>query len=224
MSTPEEEARERIDPLLDAAGWRVQDRNELNLGAALGVAVREFPLTTGFADYLLFVKRRLISIVEAKAVGTPLSGVELQSEKYSAGLPGSLSPWYRPLPFLYESTGVETFFTHTRDPEPRSRRVFAFHKPRTLAEWAACGGRGDLAPTDVTRPLAPDAALDHRRAVGCAGRGHPEARLRGQAGASGPGRRTGVGAIGAHPGAAVGTQASQQKTAPDAIVNAIGTP
>ena len=136
MPTPEEQAREKIDQSLEAAGWRVQDRNELNLGAGLGVAVREFPLTTGFADYLLFVKRRPIGVVEAKPAGTPLSGVEFQSEKYSAGLPGSLSPWYRPLPFLYESTGVETFFTHTRDPEPRSRRVFAFHKPRTLAEWA----------------------------------------------------------------------------------------
>jgi type I restriction enzyme R subunit len=136
MPTPEQQARENIDQLLEAAGWRVQDRNELNLGAGLGVAVREFPLTTGIADYLLFVKRRPIGVVEAKAVGTPLSGVELQSERYSAGLPSSFTPWHTPLPFLYESTGVETFFTHARDPEPRSRRVFAFHKPRTLAEWA----------------------------------------------------------------------------------------
>jgi type I restriction enzyme R subunit len=75
MPTPEEEARQRRDQLLDAAGWQVQDRNELNLGATLGVAVREFPLTTGFADYLLFVKRRPIGVVEAKTVGTPLSAV-----------------------------------------------------------------------------------------------------------------------------------------------------
>jgi type I site-specific restriction endonuclease len=38
--------------------------------------------------------------------------------------------------FLYESTGAETFFRDTRDPDPRSRQVFAFHKPDMLAEWA----------------------------------------------------------------------------------------
>ena len=98
--------------------------------------MREFPLRTGFADYLLFVDRKAIGAVEAKAAGTPLSGVELQSEKYSAGLPDIPPAWHKPLPFLYESTGVETFFTNGLDPEPRSRRVFAFHQPATLAEWA----------------------------------------------------------------------------------------
>ena len=58
MTTPEENAREKIDALLGSAGWQVQDREALNLGASLGVAVREFPLQTGFADYLLFVDRR----------------------------------------------------------------------------------------------------------------------------------------------------------------------
>jgi hypothetical protein len=40
-----------------------------------------------------------------------------------------------PLPFLYESTGVETYFRDDRDPQPRSRRVYSFHRPETLAEW-----------------------------------------------------------------------------------------
>jgi hypothetical protein len=51
----------------------VQDRAALNLAAARGVAVREFPLLTGYADYLLFVDRRSIGAVEA------------QSEKYGSG-------------------------------------------------------------------------------------------------------------------------------------------
>ena len=51
---PEEKARQRIDKLLDAAGWSVQDMARLNLGASLGVAVREFPVESGFADYVLF--------------------------------------------------------------------------------------------------------------------------------------------------------------------------
>ena len=135
MTTPEARARTTIDELLASAGWLIQDRAQLNLAAGRGVAVREFALTTGFADYLLFVDRKAIGAIEAKAVGIPLSGVEAQSEKYSVGLPKLPPAWRKPLPFLYESTGVETFFTNGLDPAPRSRRVFAFHRPETLHEW-----------------------------------------------------------------------------------------
>ena len=147
MPTPEQHARASIDELLTAAGWAVQDRATSNLSAARGVAVREFPLHTGFADYLLFVDRRAIGAVEAKAIGIPLSGIEPQSARYGAGLPSTLRAWQRPLPFLFESTGVETFFTNGLDPQPRSRRVFAFHRPETLAEWAADGRREVSSPT-----------------------------------------------------------------------------
>jgi type I restriction enzyme R subunit len=133
--TPEQRAREHIDKLLAEAGWTLQNRDQLNLGAGRGIAVREFPLKTGFADYLLFVDRKAIGAVEAKPEGIPLSGIESQSEKYSVGLPDVPPAWRKPLPFLYESTGVETFFTNGLDPEPRSRRVFAFHRPETLAGW-----------------------------------------------------------------------------------------
>ena len=144
MDLPEERARANIDRLLTAAGWQVQDRSRANLGAAVGVAVREFPLATGEADYLLFVHRKAIGAVEAKPEGATLSGVEAQSGKYSVGLPAQVPAWHRPLPFLYESTGVETFFTNSLDPQPRSRRVLAFHRPETLAEWAG-DGRGEVA-------------------------------------------------------------------------------
>jgi len=133
---PEQKARKTIDRLLATAGWAVQDNDQLNLGAAQGVAVREFSLRTGFADYLLFVNRKAVGVVRAKAVGTPLSGITHQSQKYSEGLPECIPAWRNPLPFLYEGTGVETMFTNMRDPDPRSRRVFAFHQPETLAEWA----------------------------------------------------------------------------------------
>jgi type I restriction enzyme R subunit len=106
------------------------------------VAVGEFPLTTGFADYMLFVDRRPIGVAEAKAVGKTLSGVEVQTARYSQGLLDLLrdNAWHAPLPFFYQSTGVETYFTDVRDPEPRSRRAFSFHRPETLAEWS---GRPD---------------------------------------------------------------------------------
>ncbi len=132
---PEQAARSNIDAMLSDAGWIVQSRDELNLGAGLGVAVREFALKTGFADYMLLVDRKAIGAIEAKAVGATLSGVESQSEKYGAGLKDIPPAWRKPLPFLYESTGVETFFTNGTDPEPRSRRVFSFHRPSTLLDW-----------------------------------------------------------------------------------------
>lgn len=132
---PEEEARQEIDRLLEATGWKVQGIQELDLRASLGVAIREFPLKTGQADYVLFVDRNAVGVVEAKKVGTTLSGVAEESAKYLAGVPEYLPHVSEPLPFAYETTGVETFFRDLRDPEPRSRRVFAFHRPDSLKEW-----------------------------------------------------------------------------------------
>jgi len=131
---PEEEARQKIDFLLTRAGWVIQDYHKINLGEALGIAVREFPLMTGEADYMLFLDRKAVGAIEAKPEGTTLSGVAEQSEKYLAGFPKGLNAFQNPLPFAYESTGVETFFRDIRDPDPRSRRIFAFHKPETLFE------------------------------------------------------------------------------------------
>ena len=136
---PEQKAREHIDELLHYAGWDVQDRDAMNLfdPAKPGVAVREAHLKTGFADYLLFVEGKVLGVVEAKKVGVPLSGVEAQSARYAVGLQPPMQAWRPelPLPFRYESTGVETFFTNGLDPDPRARRVFAFHRPETLAGW-----------------------------------------------------------------------------------------
>ena len=134
---PEQAARKDIDLLLSEAGWVVQDRREIKLDAGRGVAVREFPLKKGHgeADYLLYVDGKAAGAIEAKPAGTTLTGVERQSEKYGEGLPDNIPHYKVPLPFLYESTGVETRFTNGLDPEPRSRRVFSFHRPETFARW-----------------------------------------------------------------------------------------
>ena len=132
---PEEKARQNIDRLLTAAGWVIQDREQMNLGESPGVAVREFPMSSGPTDYLLFVDRRAVGVIEAKPEGTTLSGVSEQTEKYLTGIPPFLLCYQKPLPFGYESTGVETFFRDLRDPDSRSRPVFAFHKPETLLQW-----------------------------------------------------------------------------------------
>jgi type I restriction enzyme R subunit len=138
---PEDIAREQIDRMLRQAGWAVQHAKAVNLYAKQGVAIREFDLKAGFgtADYLLYVDGKAAGVIEAKKVGDTLTGVEIQSAKYSKGLPDSLPAWTRPLPFCYQSTGIETRFTNGFDPEPCSRQVFFFHKPETFADWLSDG-------------------------------------------------------------------------------------
>jgi type I restriction enzyme R subunit len=158
MTTPEQRARVRIDELLAAAGWSVQDYKQTDLHAARGVAIREFELNPGFgtADYLLYVDGRAAGVIEAKKEGATLAGVEIQSAKYAQGLPASLPAWRRPLVFLYESTGVETHFTNGLDPEPRARNVFALHRPETLA---------DLLDVGRVKRSGPDNGIGERAAI-----------------------------------------------------------
>lgn len=139
---PEEIARQHIDEMLTDAGWVVQDYQELNLSAGRGVAIREFGLRTGTADYVLLVDRAAVGVVEAKPAGHSLIGVEEQSAKYRTGVGHYLEAARDPLPFAYETTGKETRFTNYLDPVPRSRQVFAFHRPEMLAAWL------ELAPDD----------------------------------------------------------------------------
>ena len=87
---PEEKARQHIDKMLEGAGWTIQDYPEFNLGASLGVAVREFPLVSGFTDYLLFLERSAGGVLEAKSKRTTLSGVSEQTAKYLTGIPKGL--------------------------------------------------------------------------------------------------------------------------------------
>jgi len=104
----EERARDNIDKLLEACGWKVQKRSEINLSAGPGVAITEGLLKGGDeADYLLFVDGKAIGTIEAKPEGFTLTGVEEQSGKYGKGLLDIYPKWRDPLPFAYESTGVE---------------------------------------------------------------------------------------------------------------------
>jgi len=134
--TPEKQARVLIDQHLQDAGWIIQDPNAINLDEGVGIAVREFPLKTGYADYLLYADGKAIGVVEAKPKGYPLTGVETQSSKYTNGLPKDLPHYRLPLPFAYESTGEMTRFTNSLDPDARSREVFAFHRPEELIRLA----------------------------------------------------------------------------------------
>jgi type I restriction enzyme R subunit len=153
--TPEQQARQQIDAMLIASGWAIQDYNRFNPSAARGIALREAPLKSGRCDYLLLVDRKPLGVIEAKKKGTTLSTVAEQSARYGENLPDFLND-SGPLPFYYESTGVETFFRDERDPEPRSRSVFSFHRPEALfallAEYATLRAR--LAAMPAAFPLA----------------------------------------------------------------------
>src|SRR5437667_8204696 len=136
MPSPEELAREKIDALLTQCGWVIQNRSTINLSASRGIAIREALLKDrDEVDYLLFVDGKAIGTVEAKPEGYTLTGVEEQSGKYGKGLLDIYPKWREPLPFAYESTGVETQFTNQLDPSPKSRNVFAFHRPEALLEY-----------------------------------------------------------------------------------------
>jgi type I restriction enzyme R subunit len=137
---PEQKARDNIDALLKQAGWVVQSAKKVDLNAGLGQAVREYPTDTGPADYVLFVDKKAVGVIEAKREeeGQRLTAHEGQTEGYAM----AKLKWVNnkePLPFLYESTGIITRFTDGRDPKPRSREVFSFHRPETIKEWLAQG-------------------------------------------------------------------------------------
>ena len=151
---PEQEARDRIDAQLRAAGWAVQKKIDFAQGK--GQAVREWSTDVGPADYVLFVDKLAVGVIEAKCEeeGQHLTVHEPQTEGYAV----AKLKWVNnrePLPFLYEATGIITRFTDGRDPKPRSREVFSFHRPETLRDWLRDGDslRARLAQLP---PLNPD--------------------------------------------------------------------
>ncbi len=133
---PEQLARDRIDAQLVASGWVIQDKKKFNLAAGLGIAIREYQTDIGPADYVLFVDKKAVGIIEAKREeeGVRLTTVEDQSSQYANAKLRLLNN--DPLPFVYESTGEITRFTDYRDPKPRSRNVFTFHRPETFLQWS----------------------------------------------------------------------------------------
>lgn len=132
---PEQIARDQIDRLLVQSGWVVQGRDQINLAAASGVAIREYQTEAGPADYILFLEKKPVGLIEAKREeeGVRLTVVEEQSVEYATSTLKYLKN--DPLPFVYESTGTLTRFTDYRDPKPRSRPVFTFHRPETFHKW-----------------------------------------------------------------------------------------
>lgn len=136
--TPEQKARIEIDKKLTASGWVLQDKQEFNPIASLGVAVREFATDSGPVDYLFFVAGKPVGIVEAKKAeeGQNITVHETQSQRYAAsGIKWAVSG--QKIRFAYEATNIVTRFTDYKDENARSREVFSFHRPETLQGWLA---------------------------------------------------------------------------------------
>ena len=157
---PEDKARCEIDAMLQASGWAIQDYEDLDLSASLGIAVREFPLGKKAVDYALFIRRNPVGVVEAKKIGLTLLGVVEQSEMYLQGLHEKFPKAPMRPPFSYETTGVETLFANRRDPKYRSRHVFTFHRPEVLEEWLA-------EPTTLRGRLKQIPLLDYDKLYDC---------------------------------------------------------
>ncbi len=134
--TPEAKARIEIDKKLTAADWDVQDMSAFNPAAKLGVAVREFHTDSGPVDYMLFVDRKPVGVVEAKRAeeGQNITVHEAQSQRYAtSGVRWAVGGVN--IRFAYESTGIITRFTDYNDINARSREMFSFHRPETLRDW-----------------------------------------------------------------------------------------
>ena len=136
--TPEQKARIEIDKKLTDSGWLLQDKKEFNPAAAPGVAVREFSTDTGPVDYLLFVDRKPVGVIEAKKAeeGQNMTIHESQSARYvKSGIKWAVGDLT--IRFVYEATDIITRFTDYADEKARSREVFSFHRPETLRDWLA---------------------------------------------------------------------------------------
>ncbi len=131
--SPEEKARFVIDEKLIQSGWIIQDVKQLDLSAGLGIAVREFPTSTGRMDYALFVDGAPVGVVEAKRsdYGENITAVEGQTARYAKSSFKCNVENYE-IRFAYEATDKLVRFTDYHDIKYRSRTVFSFHRPETL--------------------------------------------------------------------------------------------
>lgn len=133
---PEQVARDKVDLMLEKAGWRIQDYNKINFQGGLGVAVKEYITNQGRPDYSLFVDGDLVGLIEVKKEdkGQYLLEAAQQNQKYSVAEFKNIRD-DKPV-FLYETNGEIINFTNELDPRPLTRDIFYFHNPKTLQKWS----------------------------------------------------------------------------------------
>ena len=127
--TPEEKARQLIDARLEQSGWIVQDLCHVNPMASLGVAVREYPTSTGPVDYALFVGGKPVGVIEAKKdeLGESITVVEGQSGRYANSTFRYVTTDYKiPFPFrlFLSSAGNAPGMAFAAGYHPQSHEAF----------------------------------------------------------------------------------------------------
>jgi type I restriction enzyme R subunit len=126
--------KSRIDPKLDARGWR-----RVKAPTASGACrTEEHGTAHGPADYALFLDGKPVAIIEAKKTAVDPQNVLTQAERYARGLADSPYDFDGiRVPFLYSTNGEQIWYRDARNPESRSRRVADFHTPEALGELLA---------------------------------------------------------------------------------------
>jgi type I restriction enzyme M protein len=170
IAPPEAQTRKsRIDPKLDARGWR-RVKTPLASGAC---RTEEHETAHGPADYALFLDGKPVAIVEAKKTAVDAQNVLTQAERYARGLTDSPYDFDGiRVPFLYSTNGEQIWYRDARNPKSRSRRVADFHTPEALGELlardfdGACQGLLALPNTgDRLRPYQRQANTATERAI-----------------------------------------------------------
>ena len=175
--TPEAEARVDIDRMLEAAGWAVQGtRRQASIWAprrASRFASSSSSLerrTAARADYLLFVDRQVVGVLEAKSGrhGARERRAAARLERTPKGSTPDLPTPIEPIPFTLH-------LDRDRDAvqeRPRSGRAHA--QRLRLPPSRDAGGLGRRVLRDPARPVAPPPAPE----AAAARPGRPHARRR----------------------------------------------
>jgi type I restriction enzyme R subunit len=128
--------KQRINTKLKSLNWQiVKYRDGLDTSALQCHAVEEYPTANGPADYALFVKARLLGVVEAKKVAVGAQNVLEQAKRYSRGVFNGIGNWrgYR-VPFLYSTNGENIYFLDVRGELNIFREIASFHTADALTE------------------------------------------------------------------------------------------
>src|SRR5438477_10867806 len=126
--------KSRIDTRLKQKGWQlVRFSPALSLKALDGTAVEELPTANGPADYALFVRGKLLGIIEAKKVTVNPQNVLEQAKRYACGVFEACGNWNGlKVPFLYSSNGELIWHLDVRPEKRISRTLSDFHSPPAL--------------------------------------------------------------------------------------------
>jgi len=142
MDEPEWKTRKtRIDKSLRefSPKWDILRHSyEVHTSKLIHHAVEEYPTENGPADYALFVKGKLLAIIEAKKVAVDPQNVLEQAKRYASGVPDTIGRWgnFR-VPFIYSSNGTRIWFADLRDENYTARELTDFHTADALEEMFA---------------------------------------------------------------------------------------